>query len=322
MNEIIKPNGADLTEKQIEAQRLHHKILTNGQLAAEALVELAKNLREMRDTKLYIELGYDNFEAYCEEAAHIKQRQAYNFIKALDEFGQEGLQSNASLGITKLAALATLCSEDREQLMAAVDVETVSTRELEEKIAELKKKCEQLTMDLDTAITEKETDIQTASEAASKADAAIRQLSDEKQKLENKLADLQEENEQLKNRPIEVAVSEPNEEQLAKIRKEVEAEVKAKSDKKIEKALKNQQAAEKKSQELEEQIAVLQSAAKKSAPPSERKELLKFHFSNIETAFNAAADIIKSMEDGEEKEKFRAAIRTFMDKCAKAVEEV
>ena len=95
MNKITKPNGTDLTEKQVEAKKLHHKILADGRAAADLLVELAKDLREMRDTKLYIELGYDSFEAYCEEAAHIKQRQAYNFIKALDEFGQEGLQSNA-----------------------------------------------------------------------------------------------------------------------------------------------------------------------------------------------------------------------------------
>ena len=307
MNEITKLGDAQLTEKQIEAQSLHRKILTNGQIAADALVELAKNLKKMRDTKLYIELGYSSFETYCEEAAHIKQRQAYNFIKALDEFGQEGLQSNATLGITKLAALATLCSEDREQLMATVDVEAVSTRELEEEIAKLKKKCEQLTLDLD---------------AASKADDALEQLTEEKQMLESKLTDLQEENEKLKKRPIDVAVAEPNEKQLAEIRKKIEAEVKATDDKRVKKALEGQLAAEKKAQELEEQVAVLQATAKKSAPPSERKELLKFHFSNIETAFNAAADIIRALDDGEEKEKFRAAMRTFVDKCVKAVEGV
>lgn len=322
MNEIAKMSDTKLTEKQIKAQSLHLKILTNGQIAAETLVELAKNLKEMRDTKLYIELGYSSFEAYCEEAAHIKQRQAYNFIKALDEFGQEGLQSNASLGITKLAALATLCSEDREQLMATVDVEAVSTRELEEKIAELKKRCEQLTIELDSAVTEKETDERTAAEAASKAEDAIRQLNEEKQKLENKLADLQEENQQLKNRPIDVAVAEPDEKQLAKIRKEIEAEVRATSVKNLEKAVHEKRAAEKKIQELADQLKVLQSTAKKSAPPSERKELLKFHFSNIETAFNAAADIIRALDDGEEKEKFRAAMRAFVDKCVKAVEGV
>ncbi|MCH5201544.1 MAG: DUF3102 domain-containing protein [Oscillospiraceae bacterium] len=297
-------NGSVALKRQLKAQSLHRTILANGQIAAEAMVELAKNLKEMRDTKLYKELGYDKFEAYCEEAAHIKQRQAYNFIKALDEFGQEGLQANANLGITKLTALAALCSDDREQLMATVDVEAVSTRELEEKIAELKKKCEQLSLDLD---------------AANKADDALEQLTEEKQELESKLTDLQEENEKLKNRPVEVAVAEPSEKQLEEIRKKVEAEVKADGDKRVKKALEGQLSAEKRAQELEEQVKVLQSTAQKSAPPSERRELLKFHFSNIETAFNAAADIIRAMDDGEEKEKFRAAMRTFVDKCVNAV---
>ena len=60
MSKLTIPKGAELTENQVEAQKLHHRILANGQIAAEALVELAKNLREMRDSKAFKELvkGY------------------------------------------------------------------------------------------------------------------------------------------------------------------------------------------------------------------------------------------------------------------------
>ncbi len=312
--------NTELTEKQAEAYKLHNKILVSGQMAAEYLVDLAKNLRQMRDTKLYTELGFETFEAYCEDAAHIKQRQAYNFIKALDEFGESGLQSNASLGITKLTALATLCADDREQLMQSVDVASISTRELEEKIAELKKKCEQLELELDTTKTEKEAEMQVVVEAASKADEKMNQAKEEKRRLEDKLTELQARYDELKNRPVEVAVAEPDEKTIAKIRSEAEEKAKEKAAKEVNAALQKQQEAEKKTRELENQLNELQAIAKNSAPSGGTKELLKFHFSNIKTAFNSAAAIISAMEDGEEKEKFKAALKKLVEECGKAAE--
>ena len=317
MSEITTVN-TELTEKQTEAYKLHNKILVSGQMAAEYLVDLAKNLRQMRDTKLYTELGFETFEAYCEDAAHIKQRQAYNFIKALDEFGENGLQSNASLGITKLTALATLCADDREQLMQSVDVANISTRELEEKIAELKKKCEQLELELDTTKTEKEAEMQVVVEAASKADEKMNKAKEEKRRLEDKLTELQARYDELKSRPVEVAVAEPTEEQKAALRKEIEAKVKEENSKAVAQAQQEKQEAEKKAKQLEKEIEVLQATAKNSTPSGETKELLKFHFSNIKTAFNAAAEIISDMEDGEEKEKFKAALKKLVEECGKA----
>ncbi len=320
MSEITTMN-TELTEKQAEAYKLHNKILVSGQMAAEYLVDLAKNLRQMRDTKLYTELGFETFEAYCEDAAHIKQRQAYNFIKALDEFGENGLQSNASLGITKLTALATLCADDREQLMQSVDVANISTRELEEKVAELKKKCEQLEIDLEETQSEAKMDRkeqEDANAAAMKYKSLYERQGEEVNRLEKRVSNLEDENKKLKNRPVEVAVAEPTEEQKAALRKEIEAKVKEENSKAVAQAQQEKQEAEKKAKQLEKEIEVLQATAKNSTPSGGTKELLKFHFSNIKTAFNAAAEIISAMEDGEEKAKFKAAIKRLVEECGKA----
>lgn len=316
-NKITAAENITLTEKQLKAAELHKQILVNGQVAADALVELAKNLKEMRDTKLYLELGFENFESYCECAAHIKQRQAYSFIKALEELGEQKMLENSGLGITKLAALATLCAEDRETLMEHENIEQLSTRELEEKIAELKKKCEQLSFDMESE------------------QSISQEISNERDKLEEKLRELEEENKKLRDRPIDITVAEPSEADIAKIKEDLSKELTQAKDKEIESLKKEKEAAVSESKkasqekeksdnrikELEKQVEVLQSTAKNPPAGNSNKELLKYHFSAIQSGFNAAAEIIGSL-DGAEKEKFKGAVLKLLQGCREAVEKV
>lgn len=67
---------------------LHLDIRKNGELAASALVEFSKGLKQMRDKKLYTELNFETFEDYVENAVGIRQRQAYNYIQALENLGE------------------------------------------------------------------------------------------------------------------------------------------------------------------------------------------------------------------------------------------
>lgn len=321
MNENHTANvpGTVMSEKQIKAISLHKKILTNGQLAAEALVELAKNLKEMRDSKLYIELGHESFDDYCEKSAHIRQRQAYKFIKALEEFGEQKLLENSGLGITKLAALATLCEEDRETIMSTKNVQEMSSRELEEEIAELKKKCEQLTFEIES----KE---ETAEEVKVRLEA-------EKQELAERLAMLEAENKSLKNKSAEVKAA-ANKEDIDKIKTTLIDEMEEMKEREIKKYKSDKEAAEKekaksdeKVRELEKQIADLQASTKaakdvKNASASSSKELLKYHFNSIQTAFNSAAEIIGKQEREEEKDKLKEAAKKLLNMCEAAIKEV
>lgn len=348
-NKITAAENITLTEKQLKAAELHKQILVNGQVAADALVELAKNLKEMRDTKLYLELGFENFESYCECAAHIKQRQAYSFIKALEELGEQKMLENSGLGITKLAALATLCAEDRETLIEHENIEQLSTRELEEKIAELKKKCEQLSFDMESE------------------QSISQEISNERDKLEEKLRELEAENKKLRDRPIDIAVAEPSEADIAKIKENLSKELTEAKDKEIESLKKEKEAAvnesknaskeleakiaelekereqlrydieteklsakssskerdklKEKVKEMEKQVEVLQSTAKNPPEGNSNKELLKYHFSAIQSGFNAAAEIVGSL-DGAEKEKFKGAVLKLLQGCREAVEKI
>lgn len=323
-NHIFNISDTAMSEKQMEAVKLHKKILANGQIAAEAIVELAKNLKEMRDSKLYIEMGHECFDDYCEKSAHIRQRQAYKFIKALEEFGEQKLFENSGLGITKLAALATLCVEDRENIMSSENVQEMSTRELEEKIAELKKKCEQLTLELGDEVSDKES-----------IDKQNERLQEEKAKLELRLKQLEEENKALRDKPLKTAPSEASENDILKIKKEITleleeakakeiAKIKAENDAANAKSKKAQEQSEEKITQLEKQLEDLKANANKNKtlpPPNGNKELIKYHFNAIQTAFNSAAEIISGLQN-EEKTQFKKATLKLLDNCKTAVEEV
>lgn len=142
MNEITTVNQTSLEFQG--AMELHTRIITSGNIAATAMVEMCKNLKQMRDRRQYIHLGYNTFEGYCEQMANIKARQAYTYISTIERLGESVLQSNAGLGITKLELLAQLPEDKRDEVADAAA--EMSTRELKEKIAELTKAKEQISM--------------------------------------------------------------------------------------------------------------------------------------------------------------------------------
>ena len=69
-----------------KAVKLHHKIIVSANLAQQNLFEMCQSLKEMRDSKLYKELGYSNFEDYCETEVGMKRSNAYNYISPVFSF--------------------------------------------------------------------------------------------------------------------------------------------------------------------------------------------------------------------------------------------
>ena len=138
INELIVKNESELTEKQQEFLKLHSNIISAGVIISNGLIDLAQNLKKMKDEKLYLEAGYSSFEDYAELACGIKQRQAYNYIKILDSFDNSFLHSNAKIGITKLSLLAGLPEDSKGKLIENIDIENTSVSKLKEEIEKLK----------------------------------------------------------------------------------------------------------------------------------------------------------------------------------------
>lgn len=142
--------------KREEAYVVHNRILANGKIVQTALIDMCKDLKEMRDRALFTELGYDTFEDYSEQACGIKQRQAYSYIAAYEKLGENYMEENAHIGITKLELISQISSYEREEFLSENDVENMSTRELKKQVEEYKSRIEQLSFDLESANKESE----------------------------------------------------------------------------------------------------------------------------------------------------------------------
>lgn len=179
-----------VTSKYTEAFNLNAKICISAQMAQQNLYEVCKGLKEMRDGKLYKELGYQNFEDYTENEVGITRRQAYNFINIIEAYG-ENVKSISHFGTTKLALLTKLDESQREEIKQNVNVEEVSVRELKEKIRELKIKADKADM-LSSRLDDMNMNCDRIAQQRDKAESRIRQLEGTIEELES--------------RPVEVAV--------------------------------------------------------------------------------------------------------------------
>lgn len=99
---------------------------------------VCNNIKEMRDGKLYKELGYQDFEGCCNTEFGIKRAQAYKYISIAERLPEDFVQSTRQIGTEKLSLLAMLDEPTREAVTETVDVENVTVKELKSEIERLK----------------------------------------------------------------------------------------------------------------------------------------------------------------------------------------
>lgn len=133
------------TPAQQEALSMHFEIMAAAQTAASSLLDLGRKLKRMRDTGRYKDLGFDSFGAYTETAVGIRQRQAYTYITVVEKLPAQLIEENADAGVTKLALLAKLLPEDREEI-AGDGLAKITVAELQKLIEEKNGMAEQLSM--------------------------------------------------------------------------------------------------------------------------------------------------------------------------------
>ena len=180
--EQLVVGGADgaLTEEQRSFVATHRRILACGNMAGQYLVEMAQNLKKMRDGKLYRAAGFAEFRDYVRDAIGIEERQAYNYIRVAEGLPKDFLAEHAGLGITKLSILAAAEPEDRAAAIESGAADA-SVRALQEKIraleAERDSHAEQLSLfesrvrEAERARAEIEIDRRTANDEWEKAKA-------------------------------------------------------------------------------------------------------------------------------------------------------
>lgn len=196
-NERISPADEErpVTDEYIRALNLNRRIIVSAQLAQQNLYEMCAGFKEMRDSKLYKELGYTDFGEYCEQETGIKRRQVYNYITIIEKLPKDFVQSIAQIGMTKALLLTTLDDEKRAQITAETDLESATVKQLEQQV-------KQLRAEKDKAVADK---------SAAEADSALKSdeiaaLERTKQTLDARITELGRRIKDLENRPVETAV--------------------------------------------------------------------------------------------------------------------
>lgn len=97
---------ADGSKEMLSAEQesfvtTHRRIISCGNAAGRAFIDLARELQRMRDGKLYMAAGFSDFGEYVEQAVGLKQRQAYNYIKVAEKYTDKYLEEHAGYGVTK-----------------------------------------------------------------------------------------------------------------------------------------------------------------------------------------------------------------------------
>ncbi len=212
----MENNEVIITKKAYE---VHARIMANGQVLQNTLLEICKDLKTMRDEKLYLSLGYSTFEDYADTACGIKQRQAYSYISTYEKLGEKLINDMENVGITKLALISEISSYERDEFINQTDIENSTVKELKAKVEEFKRQTEQLTLELEEYKSAPAPEADSTADKTAELENQIKQLKQTaadkekqlkqkyEQKVKNAVADeakkaesLKSENEELKTK--------------------------------------------------------------------------------------------------------------------------
>lgn len=178
----------ELSAEYIRAAELDRRIKTSAQLAQQSLYDMCMGFKEMRDSRLYKELGYSDFGDYCEKETGFSRMNVYNYIRVAEKLPQDFVNSSLQIGVKKLTLLAKLSDEERTELAENIDLESTTVKELKAKI--------------DILQNERDRAMESNAEASHQVFVADKKVLE----MKNKVTQLEAEIKELESRPIEVAV--------------------------------------------------------------------------------------------------------------------
>ena len=178
----------ELSAEYIKAVELDRRIKTSAQLAQQSLYDMCMGFKEMRDSRLYKELGYSDFGEYCEQETGFSRMNVYNYIRVAEKLPQDFVNSSLQIGVKKLTLLAKLSDEERTELAENIDLESTTVKELKAKI--------------DILQNERDRAMESNAEASHQVFMADKKVLE----MKNRVTQLEAEIKELESRPIEVAV--------------------------------------------------------------------------------------------------------------------
>lgn len=299
-----------ITDSYLKAVNINRNIIVNVRTIEMSLYEVCKGLKEMRDSKLYKELGYQNFEEYCENETEISRRSAYKYISIIENLPENFVSPGAQIGVSKLYLLSTLSEEERTEITENTDLESVSKRELEEKIKEIRS----LNTKLDTAENEKES-----------LKEELGQISRERENLYRQVKELEA-------RPIDITVRESDSHEIANMKEAMKIcddqwaekynelqESTIVQNRRIHQEYKEK--IDSLTAEYEQKLAKMPAQSEKQVSVPDMKETFKFYYSMTYNAFSTLILFVKKQEKNDRQFCFER-LDKLMDLFKKDMQEV
>ena len=308
-----------LTEQRKTAIELNQKIILTAQLAQKNLYDMCVMLKQMRDDKLYKELGYSNFGEYCEQAVGMKRSNAYNYIAIIEKV--ENVQSIGQIGMTKLSLLASLSEIQQEEIQQTVNLEETSVRELKAECDRLKAANKKAESNLKS--------LQTELDNEKKSNEELMSLRFEKERAEMQLKRTREELDaandkitSLENKPaeIEIAIQEDEEGKIAKTRvKELEQQLSETKSSHANALETQKQQYQSQINELETQLEQAKNKPAETIMVSSDKETFKAYYL---PAVNAFENMLKFVADCSDKDFCIEKAEKLLEICREKLGEI
>lgn len=314
-----------VSEQHRQAIELHQKIIVSANLAQQNIWDMCNGLKTMRDNKLYKELGYPNFEDYCETEVGFNRTQAHKYISIIENTS-ENVYSSKHLGVSKLYLLSTISEPEQAEIAEKLDLENTTVKQLKAEIDSLKAEKQEATdksIDYCRQLNNAKKDADYYKQQADTSKESYRNIENQLAEEKNKNFKLTNKVQELESRPIEVAVAEPsdNERRLNETIKalerenikhydELEAEYRN-NEKIVRKQLEDekQEALRKQKEEYEERLKNVQTAD----GSSDDKDVFKAYFSIAYDSFVRMLDFAKQSQD---KEFFKGKVEHLINALA------
>lgn len=315
-----------VSEQHKQAIELHQKILVSANLAQQNIWDMCSGLKTMRDNKLYKELGYTNFEDYCENEVGFSREQGRKYISIIENISLENANSSWHLGVSKLYLLSTISEPEQAEIAEKLDLESTTVKQLKAEIDRLKGEKQEATdksIDYCRQLNNAKKDADYYKQQADTSKESYRNIENQLAEEKNKNFKLTNKVQELESRPIEVAVAEPsdNERRLnetiralerenIKRNDELEAEYRE-NEKIVRKQLEDekQEALRRQKEEYEERLKNVQTAD----GTSDDKDVFKAYFSIAYDSFNRMLEFAKQSQD---KEFFKGKVEHLINALA------
>ena len=308
--------------KREEAYIVHNRILANGKIVQNALIDMCKDLKMMRDQSLFAELGYETFEDYAEQACGIKQRQAYSYISAYEKLGEKFIEEKSDWGITKLELISQISSYEREEFFAENNVDELSVRELKKQVDDFKNQIEQLSFNLESTEAENKELTQQIKDMQDNLTDVVATVEPDSEAIQSAV-DEAVKREQAANAETIKKLQAQVKEQKAKVKEVTESkdkEIKEAKKDALEKAnQKNDKLLAEKQQSDEKLHQALKSA--KAATADEDITAIRFLFTNLQSTANEIKGHLDKVasRDSEQAEKLSDVMKSTLNSIAEGL---